>query len=368
MKICHICSNYDKFYIDLMEEQIAQGLDLKVFYFRAKERGLPDVKAPYLDIRLNYRNWHRAFFYLKENNVLKDFFNLYSDNQFDLLHAHTLFSNGYIALKAKKRWGTPYIVAVRDVDINIFLKYRYHLRKLGMEILNEAEKIIYLSESYLEMLNSKYIPKNLKNKFLAKSFIIPNGINPYFLNNRYFRDNIENQETLNIITVGYIGKRKNQLTVCEAVKALNESGVKAKYTVIGKVLDDKIFDIIKSYSFVNYIPFLSREELIEEYRKADIYVMASLTETFGLTYAEAMSQGLPVIYSRGQGFDKQFDEGTVGFHVNSKDPYEIKLRILEILDNYKGISNNCTLLCSNFNWKDISRKYIDIYEDVLTKC
>ena len=37
------------------------------------------------------------------------------------------------------------------------------------------------------------------------------------------------------------------------------------------------------------------------YRENDIYVMPSIIETFGLVYAEAMSQGLPVIYTRGQG-------------------------------------------------------------------
>ena len=44
--------------------------------------------------------------------------------------------------------------------------------------------------------------------------------------------------------------------------------------------------------------------------------MTSLGESFGLTYAEAMSQGVPVIYSKGQGFDGQFKEGVVGYHVD----------------------------------------------------
>ena len=172
MKVCHVCSNYDKFFVDLMEEQILKEIDLRVYYFRAKERGMPEVKAPYLDIRLNYSNWDRPFFYLKEGKIIKDFFNIYKREQFDIIHAHTLFSNGYVALKAKKEWGIPYIVAVRDMDLNIFLKYRINLRKLGIEILKEAERIIFISDQYKKQLVDKYVPSNLKEEFLNKSLII----------------------------------------------------------------------------------------------------------------------------------------------------------------------------------------------------
>lgn len=347
-----------------MEEQKKKGMDLRVFYFRAKERGLPDVNASYLDIRLNYSNWQRPFFYLKERNIVLDFFDIYKNKEFDILHAHTLFSNGYIALEAKKRWGNPYIVAVRDVDVNVFFKYRIYLRKLGIEILNEAEKIIYISDSYLELMNSKYIPKTLRGEFLKKSVVIPNGVNPYYLNNKYFRNNIENK-TLNILTVGFVNKRKNQLAVSEAVIALNKKGIKTKYTIIGKVLDKRIFDKIKKNPYVNYVPFLPKEELIKEYRQADIYVMPSITETFGLTYVEAMSQGLPIIYSKGQGFDNQFSEGVVGYHVESRNVDEIIDRVLDIRSNYEKISYNCSTLSSKFNWEDISKQYINLYKEVL---
>ncbi|MBF1138813.1 MAG: glycosyltransferase, partial [[Eubacterium] sulci] len=37
-------------------------------------------------------------------------------------------------------------------------------------------------------------------------------------------------------------------------------------------------------------------ELIEEYRKADIFALLSKTESFGIVYAEAISQGLPILY------------------------------------------------------------------------
>lgn len=88
-----------------------------------------------------------------------------------MFHAHTLFSNGYIAWEAKKRLGIPYIVAVRDVDVNVFFKYRINLRKLGIEILKETERIIYLSKSYRNIVHLKYIPKELQEYFIKKAIL-----------------------------------------------------------------------------------------------------------------------------------------------------------------------------------------------------
>jgi len=81
-----------------------------------------------------------------------------------------------------------------------------------------------------------------------------------------------------------------------------------------------------------------------------------------LVYAEAMTQGLPVIYSKGQGFDRQFEEGTVGFHVESRNAEEIADRIEDIMTNYETISENCVRLSDRFNWSEIAKEYEEIYK------
>ena len=121
------------------------------------------------------------------------------------------------------------------------------------------------------------------------------------------------------------------------------------------------------YPFVKYLGCLEKENLITVYRKADIFIMPSLTESFGLSYVEAMTQGLPVIYTRNQGFDGQFAEGMVGFHVNPKDIEDIYSKILMILLNYAEISNNCLVESDKYNWDVIADKYIDIYHNILSK-
>ena len=94
--------------------------------------------------------------------------------------------------------------------------------------------------------------------------------------------------------------------------------------------------------------------------------MTSLFETFGLVYAEAISQGLPVIYSEGQGFDRQFKEGVVGYHVPPGDVKKIKSAIMEVIKNYNCLHSNCLKRAEKFSWERICGVYYKIYDE-LTK-
>jgi len=110
-------------------------------------------------------------------------------------------------------------------------------------------------------------------------------------------------------------------------------------------------------SFYGYIG--NRNELMNLYRESDIFIMPSFTETFGVTYIEAMSQGLPVIYSRTEGIDGLFNNGEVGFAVNPLDVRGIVNKIENIYANYEEISMNCAKISESFSWDNIVEKYID---------
>jgi glycosyltransferase involved in cell wall biosynthesis len=129
-----------------------------------------------------------------------------------------------------------------------------------------------------------------------------------------------------------------------------------KLTVVGQTVQQSVLDRIRQISFVEVIQYLKKEELIEVYRNNDIYIMPSIHETFGRVYAEAMTQGLPVIYSKGQGFDGIFEDGCVGYSVPSKDADYIAQRVLAIMDVYSNISRRCIELCDMFDWNNIAER------------
>lgn len=135
--------------------------------------------------------------------------------------------------------------------------------------------------------------------------------------------------------------------------------------IAGEKKDLDYYNYLVSIGQFEYIGYCSPEELINYYRKADIFVMPSLTETFGLVYAEALSQGLPVIYTYGQGFDGQFEEGDVGYAVNPHDYNDICEKIISVLENYDAISKRCTTNSVKFDWGIIVKDYINLYKSII---
>ena len=76
-----------------------------------------------------------------------------------------------------------------------------------------------------------------------------------------------------------------------------------------------------------------REQLAQQFREADLVIMPSRTEGFGLTALEALSAGLPVLVSRNSGLGEALQEVPYGEHVvlNSEDPKEWAKKIKTVL-------------------------------------
>lgn len=371
MKILHINCNYvtSPFHKNLILFLSDLGVKNNVFV------PVWDSKMVYSEngviVKQCFNRYDRLFFFYKQRKIQKALKNEFNAGEFDVIHAYTLFTDGNVAYNISKETGKPFVVAVRNTDVNLFLKRFKHLRKLGISILGQAEAIFFLSPCYRDLVINKYVPRELKDKIQKKSYVIPNGIDNFWLKNKNMKGglspekNKENQ--LSALYVGTIDKNKNILLTVRALKLLTEKGWNVKFTIIGNIRSKKVFKKITDFDFCEYINPLSKENLVEYYRSADIFIMPSHTETFGLVYAEAMSQALPVIYTKGQGFDRQFEEGLVGYHVRDVSANDIINAIELIKNNYKTIQANCLSLVNKFDWKDIAEKYKNIYEKIRRK-
>lgn len=370
MKILNINSYYYSSSVHKQLQDAIQSLKIESISYVPLARGyIPRIECCYENennvIKSEcYNKIDRYVFYIKHIKILKDIEHHIHLEQFNCLHAHSLFSNGYIAMNIKKLLKIPYIVVVRDTDLNMFFKYMIYLRPLGLNIIKDANNIVFLSKAYRDFLIQEYIPEKLKKEIYTKSVIIPNGIDEFWLNNKGYPKHLLDSKTLKLLYVGAISKRKNIDTSISAIEILNKKGFNITFTIVGKIVDEDIFKKIKELPYVNYIQHISKEELIKVYRDNDIFIMPSKTETFGLVYAEAMSQGLPVIYTRGQGFDGHFEEGEVGYSVNCFDANEITEKIINIINVYEELSKRCIKLCDRFNWKVIAKQYESLYSSI----
>lgn len=367
MKVLHICSNYtdtmlyQKLNDELNKKDINQTFVVPNSYSSSCNFDLnSNVK-----VLKCYPKWFRIAYHIKQLVIRKAINRLIDVSEYDIIHAHLLFTNGYLAYKIKRRYGIPYVVAVRNTDVNDFFKHMRHLRSLGIKILKEADEIVFLSKAYYEQMLEKYIPKSFVEQFKAKSVIIPNGIDNFWLENKCYKKTYPPKAEINLIYAGRIDKNKNIGTTLSAMECLENKGIIVHLDVIGKVEDRSEYAKIINNEKTTYYSAMKKEDLIKMYRKNDIFIMPSFHETFGLVYAEAMSQGLPVIYSKNQGFDGQFKEGEVGFSVNPYDPGEIACKIETIMENYKDISKNSSEKSSKYDWSEIADCYMNIYCEVM---
>ncbi len=379
MKILHIINGYANPLYCLLLKKLEQYIDYQTVFFPIRNinnKGANFIRSDKINIvyELVATNiLYRIFFNLKIKKSLKKISSSIKNiDTYNLTHAHTLFSDGTIAYKLKKDYKIPYIVTIRNTDINIFFKYLFFLRKYGVKILLDSSTIIFLSESYKNKLLKEYIPLKFLKVIESKSIIITNGINDFWhKNNSSAHKKISN--TVNLLYVGSICRNKNILGVVNAVKSLNNNGVNIKYTIVGEGKEDEkdylkiIKQRTKNYPNIKIIKALPKEKLIEYYREAHIFIMPSFTESFGLVYAEALSQGLPIIYSKNEGFDKVFKNGYIGYSCNPKDYINIAESIISIINNYSEIQKRCSESSKEFSWNKIALKYNYIYKLIKNK-
>ena len=282
----------------------------------------------------------------------------------DIMHGNMAFRDGILCRIISRKKGIPYIVSFRDTDFEVYYKWKLPwIRSACYNVLKDAKCIIFLSKPYMNKLLS-VIPKRIRLLVREKSVVVPNGIDDFFIENRGIVK-IVNSKVINIISVGKICKRKNQETSIKGVQILRSLGYDCRLTLVGRIEDEKYYRLIKANGFVRHIDESTKENVIEYMRESDILIVPSRTETFGLVYAEAMSQGLPIIYTRGQGFDGQFEEGYVGFSVDCEDPSEIASRVIDILNSYSTISKNCIEESARYNWSSIIDEFLEIYNCAL---
>lgn len=284
-------------------------------------------------------------------------------SKFDLIHAATLFSEGALALSLHREYKIPYIVAVRGSDINFYFKKMPHLWRLGKEILVNAQKVIFISpnsqEKLFQIKNIRAIVPEIKQK----SVIIPNGIDSYWIQNRLIPE--ASQEPQTILYVGRFDNNKNVLSLIEAIRMVRKKYPHLQLHLVGGRGDktSAVMSLVAQNDWISYLgEIYEMESLREAYRQHDLFAMVSHSETFGLVYLEALSQGLPVIYTLGQGFDGLYTEGQVGYRAHSDQIDDIADSIEKALLHYRSLRQNIAALSlAEFEWEQIATQYEKIY-------
>lgn len=283
----------------------------------------------------------------------------------ELFHANSIFLNEQNKWKRTVYFINEIIRIKPDIVINIGLSLRMIFLALYVKLLRkklviwwsgtkESEKNISLIKSCYRKFISQYVDGAILYSEFAKEYIL--GINRKLKNllvlgnntldsARYF-DNVSlarrgklpvRNNKVNILTVGFLIKRKNVITLLKAYKKVRQKIVDVKLTIVGKGPE---LDNLKEYSRenniqdVNFKEFVPYHELPKYYAIADIYVHPALYDQWPQTYNEAASSGLSILISSTSGvYNEYIEKYKENVLFNPEDEETLRKQLEELIMN-----------------------------------
>lgn len=179
--------------------------------------------------------------------------------------------------------------------------------------------------------DSNYVKQDIVNTFdiaQNKIEVIYAAPSKKFINKNLHKEKI-------ILTVSSIDPRKNLTRV---IKAFNELDSEYKLVVVGqknKTFSKVGFDNSDIGDNVIFTGYLTDEELIDLYNRAELFIYASLFEGFGIPPLEAQACGCACIISNSTSLPEVYKNSVEYFDPNSID--SIKVNLKEVLNNKKKI-------------------------------
>lgn len=373
IKVLHLSNDYlgSSVYRELYGALSYKNIDQIVFSPRRNSLSAiaDSVRIKHYDVRYSnpIKSYHRFFFGAKANFLYAELTNHIRNVSIDVVHATTWYSDGVLAHRLFKEYNIPYLITVRNTDLNIFFRYMRHLRPLGFEILRNASKIVFVSAVYARRFVKSLRKYRLMSDIESKIDVIPNGINKFWVENQYDKRR-EVDQPIKLLYIGNFTRNKNVVRLIQAVKSLNVFAKRFELHLVGNGGSDlrKVKNAADEFpdSVLYHGPVYDHAELMKIMRSCDIFTMPSKHETFGLVYLEALSQGLPIIYTRGEGIDG-FYSRSIGEAVDALSITSIASAIVKISDNYSTYKFDVTEIISNHDWNRIADKYCNIYKKII---
>ena len=315
-------------------------------------------------LSLDYNNVDRLMQGHKHKKIAASMNRQLDASRFDLVHAHTLVAMGLVASRWARTHGTPFVVSVRNTDLTTFLSRPKLYGKMAARVAEEAKALICINPSFADQLQET-MSGITKTDFGSKLHVLPNGIDDYWLSRSTTVTELKDrQKPIEVLYVGEFTTNKNIHRLIEALELVETSGTLVRLTLVGDGPKRSAVEKRAAASTVETEVLdwtTDRDALAALYQRSDLFAMPSLTETFGLVYVEALSQGLPILYTKGQGIDGYFPDGHIGVAVDPRDVSDIQRGLLIIVHSRKLMAAQCHAAARRFAWPKIGSKLAKIY-------
>jgi glycosyltransferase involved in cell wall biosynthesis len=309
---------------------------------------------------------------------------LCKQRRFDIIHDNQSLGYGLLLMK---RLNIPVIATIhhplpidRQADLAQAngLRDKWRIRKFYSFIQMQAfvsrrlERVITVSQSAAKKTELFFkVPAD-------RLRVVYNGIDTQI----YSRKKEESQNRNGLIMVGNTDDRKKGiLYLLKALELLREDGI--RLTIVddaerhSSYTDDvgplpsyglKLVEKLNLDGMVRFSGRLAREELAQHYSAAQIAVVPSIYEGFGLPAAEAMACGTPVIATTGGALPEVV--GDAGILVPPGNADALAATIKQLLDDKRAqqwmSEAGIKRVEEKFSWEQAARKTLEVYKEVLT--
>ena len=298
---------------------------------------------------------------------------------YDLIHAHYWMS-GVVGAQLKAAWNTPLVVMFHTLGL---VKNRIEAlgpleseRRIRGErrVIAAADMVVAATPSEQADLQWLY---EVRNPHIT---IIPPGVDLGLfqpMDQRAARTQlgIETSEPL-VLFVGRIEALKGIDTLIRALPRLPAARRPRVHIIGGEAnLADQTLDsemarlraLAAELGVDEWVEFLGKreqEQLVAHYAAADVVVVPSYYESFGMVALEAMACARPVIASRVGGLTYVVQDGLSGFHVQEGDPAELVARLQQLLgdDELRAeLGQGGRRLAAAYSWARIAERVESLY-------
>ena len=282
-------------------------------------------------------------------------------SDFDVIHAHDwmTFPAG---LSVAALTGKPLVVHVHSTEFdrsgtNVNQRV-YDIERAGV---HGATRVICVSRMTRDILTSRYgVPE-------SKCHVIYNAItiNGEPINHPFNR--IEQNDKI-VLFLGRITMQKGPEYFLAAAKKVLTVMDNVKFVMAGS--GDMIRRMIELAAAmgighrVTFTGFLRGDDVDRIYEMADLYVMPSVSEPFGLAPLEALSHDVPVLISKQSGVSEVL---THALKVDFWDINEMANKIVAVLRHpplQKTLREHGAFEVRKFSWSDAARQCVEVYQEI----
>ncbi|MGG0750481.1 glycosyltransferase [Priestia megaterium] len=386
MKILHIISNLATRYggpsqaIQGMTKSLANlGHQVTIFTTNQDGKGTLDVpigKSIYQDkVEFKYFPIQNPKFFGTSLMMAKALKN--EIRQFDIVHIHSLYLfHGAVAAYYCRKYNIPYIVRPHGT-LDPFLYKRHRGRKAILEFLFENRNLKHAAALHYTTEEEWELAREFINN--SNGFVVPNGINldnyyrPKSLNKLYdkypeikdkkvvlFFSRLNFKKGLDLLIDSFtqVAKQKEDVHLMIVGPDNEGYGAQVKEWIKENNIDDK----------VTFTGMLTGEEKLQALSVAEMFVLPSYSENFGISVIEAMIMGLPVIISNKVNIYRELLKCDAGEVVNCNSE-ELTRSILKLLDHttyaQKLASNGEKMVKEYYQWSEVGKSLEKNYKSIV---